>query len=222
MVGAINADASTPLSDQIGLARNESFMLLPGQSLNEAQQYSLSLVAATATKSIYTITETPAQASGEYYPSHSAGSANGSYNQSGANHGLSTGAVAGIAVGSAVVALAAVGLLLLLLRTRKLKKKLDAQQAAQQATQNQQGPPVQSPMAAYAHGGAWPNQQRQMSQLPPYQSSDVGADMYKHPDTDIYDVPSRSMSPHQQGSPYSAQGQQFMPFRPGDPRNRYV
>jgi hypothetical protein len=220
MVGVINANASTPISNQIGLAREADFMLLPGEKWpTEAQQASMASLAATATTATFTVTETPDEA-GEYYPSSSADHGDGSYNHSDEHSsGLSTGAVAGIAVGSAVVALAAVGLLLLMLRTRKLKKRLDAQQAAQ----NQQGPPLQSPMAAYPHAGPWPSQQRQMSQLPPYQSHDAAADMYKPPDTDgMYDVPSRSLSPHQQGSPYSVQGQQFMPFRSGDPRNRCV
>ena len=219
MVGVINANDSTPISNQIGLAREADFMLLPGEKWpTEAQQASMASLAATATTATFTVTETPNEA-GEYYPSSSADGSHGHLDEH--SNDLSTGAVAGIAVGSVVVALAGVGLLLLMLRTRKLKKRLDEQQAAQNQ-QNQQGPPLQGPMAAYPHASPWPTQQRQMSQLPPYQSHDAGADMYKHPDSDLYDVPSRSMSPLQQGSPYSAQGQQFMAFRPGDPRNRCV
>ena len=121
--------------------------------------------------------------------------------------------MAGIAVGSAVVALAAVGLIWLMLRTRSLKKRLDEQQAAQ----SRPDPNMQSPMAAY--GQPWPSHQsRQMSQLPPYKTHDAAGDIYKPVDSEGYavsDVPSRQMSPHQQGSPYDMQGQQFMGFPAG-------
>jgi hypothetical protein len=206
MVGGINLNASTPLSNQIGLAREADYMLLPGEPFpNEQQQASMASLAATATTATFTVTSTPAESSGAYGGGYDNGQNNGHdhYNEGGA--GLSSGAIAGIAVGSAVGALAVVGLIWLLLRTRKLKKRLDQQQQQQQ-NQPPMGP--QSPM--YGQGGYPPNQNRQMSGLPPYQSHTVGADMYKPPDSDGYaasDVPSRGMSPHHSVSPYNMQGQ---------------
>jgi hypothetical protein len=212
MIGGINLDASTPISNQIGLARKQDILKIPGDPyLNESQQMSINELIATATQSVFTVTDTTETISSEYPQygiGHDGESGDKSYDE---HHGLSTGAVAGIAVGSAVFALVAVGLLWLLLKTRSLKKRLDEQQAAQ----NRPDPGMQSPMAGY--GQPWPSyQSRQMSQLPPYSG---GVDMYKPPDSEGYpgsDVPSRHMSPHQQGSPYMMQGQQFMGFAPGD------
>ena len=212
MVGGINLNASTPLSNQIGLARLQDFRKVPGDTPpSEAQQASLGRLAASSTTAPFTVT-TAVETMTSEYPQYGTNGDGGdeSYDE---HHGLSTGAVAGIAVGSAVVAVAAVGLLWLLLRTRSLKKKLDEQRAAQ----NQPGPGAQNPMGAY--GQPWPSHQsRQTSQLPAYY--DAGADMYKKPDSEGYaasDVPSRQMSPHQQGSPYNMQGQ-FVGFQPGDDR----
>lgn len=213
MVGGINLNASTPLSNQIGLAREADYMLLPGEPFpNEAQQASMASLAATATTATFIITATPAEESGGYGSGYNNGSNGDGYQES---RGLSSGAVAGIAVGAAIGTLAAVGLVWLMLRTRTLKKRLDAQQAHQ----NPGGPGLQNPMAAYGQGG-WPSHQsRQMSGLPPYQGYDAGGDMYKPPDSEGYpasDVPSRRMSPHPQGSPYN-QGQPFQALSP-DPR----
>ena len=198
MVGGINLNASTPLSNQIGLAREADYMLLPGEPFpNEQQQASMASLAATATTATFTVTSTPSASAGGY------GYGNDGHHDdhAGGGAGLSSGAIAGIAVGSAVGALAVVGLIWLLLRTRKLKKRLDQQQ-----NQPPMGP--QSPM--YGQGGYPPNQNRQMSGLPPYQTHAVGADMYKPPDSEGYaasDVPSRGMSPHHSVSPYNMQGQ---------------
>lgn len=214
MVGVINANASTPISNQIGLAREADYMLLPGEPFpNEAQQASMASLAATATTATFTITATPAEESGEY---NEYGSDGDHYEEDHhESHGLSTGATAGIAVGSAIGAVAAVGLIWLMLRTRSLKKRLDAQQAQQ----NPQAPGPMSPMAQYGPGGNFAaHQSRHMSGLPPYQP---GADMYKQPDSEGYaasDVPSRGMSPHHSVSPYNMQGQ-FVGFD-GQQNNR--
>ena len=203
MVGGINLNATTPLSNQIGLAREADYMLLPGEPFpNEQQQASMASLAATATTATFTVTSTPSDGSGQYGGSYNDGHDDNHHAEGGA--GLSSGAIAGIAVGAAVGAAAAVGLIWLLLRTRKLKKRLDQQQI--QSNQPPMGP--QSPM--YGHGGYPPHQSRQVSGLPPYQSHAVGADMYKPPDHEGYaasDVPSRGMSPHHSVSPYNMQGQ---------------
>lgn len=206
MVGGINLNSSTPISNQIGLARKADYMLLPGQPFpNEDQQASLASLAAKATTSTFTITATP---SSESSPAASSTSASADDNH---DHGLSAGATAGIAVGSAIAALAGAGLLFLLLRTRSLKKRLDAQQDAQNRP-----PPM-------GYGPPWGYQHRTMSQLPPYEAGQE----YKPPDGEGYaggDVPSRHMSPNLSGmgSPYNAQGQ-FVGYPGADPRmNRYT
>lgn len=212
MVGGINLNASTPISNQIGLARQADYMLLPGEPFpSEAEQASLASLAAKATTATFTVTAT----GGGHSHSGSAGAYSGDkhYDE---ESGLSTGATAGIAVGAAVVALAGAGLLLLLLRTRKLKKKLDAQANANAAAggnvpNNPNAPPggLQSPMQqGYTHPPSW-IQQRTMSQLPPYEA---GQDMYKPPHDSEggyapSEAPSGPMSPHLSGmqSPHLSQ-----------------
>ena len=216
MVGVINANASTPISTQISIARKANFQLIPGEDWpSEAQQASMASLAATATTATLTVTATGAHQTNEYgaYPNNGTGNGgnnNNNYDNHVYQHGLSSGAVAGIAVGSAVAALGAAALFFLMCRTRSLKRKLDRQQTGQQ---HPQGPNMMSPgPGAFAHTGTWPApaDSRHASSLPPYQAyTQTNDEVAKPPDADGLGI-GRTLSPQQ--SPYNGQGQQFMPY----------
>ena len=192
-------------------------MLLPGDPFpDEQQEYSMSVLAHTATTATVVVTSTT-NVDGGGYTSSAYPSAHHAKNHH--DSGLSTGAIAGIAVGSAVVVLAILaGLFLLMRRTKKLKKDLDRQAATTTKVQGRPDPNIVSP-AGYGPNGAW-NQQAHMSQLPPYQQyqgyDEAPKAMYKHDGsvTDM-DMSARSMSPYSQNS----QGQ-YTPFHSPDPNQQ--
>ena len=158
MLGVINADASTPIKEQIKLARKEGITYLPGQQFpNEEVQASLSSLEHSATI-IHTVTTTtsskPTSTSSSAAASHGGGSS------------LSTGAVAGIAVGAAIVALGLAALFFLMCRTRTLQKKLDRQSGPAPAPSAWIEPA--SPQAPAWSGGQVYSPTRQSNALPPY------------------------------------------------------
>lgn len=135
MLGVINANAETPLTTQIKLARNSQYMLTPGEEApNEAQLASLSAAAQTATATITVSDSSPtATASGA-----AAGNTSGSSHSS----SLSSGAVAGIAIGTAAAALIVAGLIFLVRRNHLLERKLHDER-----TKSQYGGPPGPDMA---------------------------------------------------------------------------
>lgn len=160
MVGVINANASTPLSTQIGLARQADFQLLPGDPFpDEKQQASMASLAATATTATLTVTATAADSSetGEYSEYGQGDPKDEEYSH---DTGLSTGAIAGIAVGAAIAGIAAAVLVFLLMRNRSLRKKVKQQE------QQQQQPPPPAPMLQSPYLDS-----RHTSTLPPYHAA---------------------------------------------------
>ena len=194
-------------------------MLEVGQPFpNEAEQASLSVLAASATTETLRVTVSPtAQAS--QTPSGYASNGDGdSDDDSHSGSGLSGGAIAGIAVGSAAVALGAAALFFYMGRTRSLKRTLDRQQAGAQV-QGRPDPSFINP-AAYSSTASWPAQSRYPSLLPPYhQNLDQGGrEMLKPEDAEGLGVDRRSASPP---TDYTVQQQQFAAgYPPMDERHR--
>lgn len=209
MVGVINANSSTPISTQIGLARKADYMLEPGQPFpNEEQQLSLSMLAASATTQILTVTATAAHTTAASAYTSNPDSGDNSHHST----GLSSGAVAGIAIAAAVVALAGAALCFFWRRNKSLKKKLEQQQ---QQNNPQAQNPAMSSSAMYAPVGGAINAHQS---LPPYQRYDEARaqqDAQKPPDAEVFGM-DRATSPRL--TPQQAQSQQFAPFRPMDPR----
>ncbi|KAK3698415.1 hypothetical protein LTR37_016985 [Vermiconidia calcicola] len=163
MLGAINANGSTPVSSQITLARQADYMLIPGEPFpTEEELLSMSKLAQVATTVATTITASPTRGSAAQSSNAGGGSPGNNDHQS----SLSTGAIAGIAVAAGVVGIGGAALFFLLARTRSLKKRLDQQQQQQQPTTQPPGP-GQAPFAG--NDTSMYDSSGHMSVLPPYQ-----------------------------------------------------
>ena len=164
MLGAINANGSTPVSSQITLARQADYMLVPGEPFpTEEELLSMSKLAQVATTVATTITASPTRGSAAQSSNAGGGSLGNNDHQSSS---LSTGAIAGIAVAAGVVGIGGAALFFLLARTRSLKKRLDQQQQQQQPTTQPPGPGQAS--FAGNHTSMY-DSSGHMSVLPPYQ-----------------------------------------------------
>ena len=156
MVGVINANANTSLVTQIELAREEDYMLLPGEPFpNEQVEASLSRLAHSATMTTQIFTATASSQS-------STSNASGSASEKTSN--LSSGAVAGVAIGAAILALVLAALFFLMRRTRSLKRKLELKNAASKDENWAESATFSTRPTSRVNN----NPTRQNSQLPPY------------------------------------------------------
>jgi len=125
MVGVINPNATTSLENQKELAKESSFMLLPGQPWPDESEDPF-----TTTTSSPTSTSTPSATS-------SVAAASSTSTTQSSHSGLSGGAIAGIAIGSAAVALAAAVLIYMCGRQSRREPRTDDRPGTGHATMHQ-------------------------------------------------------------------------------------
>lgn len=134
MVGVINPNASTSLVTQKQLAKESTFMLLPGEPWPSEDDNPFTTSASSSAVSFPTASQTSASAAATTSAAAAAHS----------HSGLSTGAIAGIAIGAAAVALGAAVALFLCGRQSRHRRQ-------SQMMQHGQNVPFYPPSVAGSH-----------------------------------------------------------------------